>query len=159
MSQPAVVGGRFLLRGSIDLVERHPPTGRLRVTDHKTGKDRSTRDQVINGGTVLQPVLYAEALENVLDQPVQSGRLFFCTSAGGYSSHEIPIVDRTRALGIEALTIVDRAIELGRLMAAPAEDVCTWCDFRPVCGPSEHRRTRRKHSALLEDLRELRSRP
>ena len=48
---------------------------------------------------MLQPVLYAVALENVLDQPVQSGRLFFCTSAGGYSSHEIPIVDRTRALG------------------------------------------------------------
>jgi hypothetical protein len=159
VSQPARVGGRFLLRGSVDLVERHPPTGRLRVTDHKTGKDRSTRDQVINGGTVLQPVLYAEALENVLDQPVQSGRLFFCTSAGGYSSHEIPIVDRTRALGIEALTIVDRAIELGRLMAAPARDVCTWCDFRPVCGPSEFKRTRRKHPALLEDLQELRSRP
>jgi ATP-dependent helicase/nuclease subunit B len=157
--QPARVGGRFLLRGSVDLVERHPPTGRLRVTDHKTGKDRSTRDQVINGGTVLQPVLYAEALENVLDQPVQSGRLFFCTSAGGYSSHEIPIVDRTRALGIEALTIVDRAIELGRLMAAPAEDACTWCDFRPVCGPSEFKRTRRKHPALLEDLQELRTRP
>ncbi len=159
VSQPARVAGRFLLRGSVDLVERHPPTGRLRVTDHKTGKDRSTRDQVINGGTVLQPVLYAEALENVLDQPVQSGRLFFCTSAGGYTSHEIPIVDRTRALGIEALTIVDRAIELGRLMAAPAQDVCTWCDFRPVCGPNEFKRTGRKHPALLEDLQELRSRP
>jgi hypothetical protein len=159
VDRPAMVGGRFLLRGSIDLVERHPPTGRLRVTDHKTGKDRSTGDQVINGGTVLQPVLYAEALENVLGHTVQSGRLFFCTSAGGYAEHEIPLVERTRALGLEALTIVDRAIELGRLMAAPAEDVCGFCDFRPVCGPDEFRRTRRKHPSLLEDLRELRSRP
>ena len=79
-----MVDGRFLLRGSIDLVERHPPTGRLRVTDHKTGKDRSTRDQVIDGGTVLQPVLYVDGARERARQPVQSGRLFFCTSAGGY---------------------------------------------------------------------------
>lgn len=159
LDRPALVDGRFQLRGSIDLVERHPPTGRLRVTDHKTGKNRSTRDQVIAGGQVLQPVLYAAALESLLQAPVQSGRLFFCTSAGGFEDHEIPLVDRTRGLGVEALTIIDRAIELGRLMAAPAQDACTFCDFRHVCGPREFKRTARKHPSLLEDLQELRSRP
>ncbi len=159
LSEPAVVDGGFRLRGSIDLVERHPPTGRLRVTDHKTGRNRSTRDQVISGGEVLQPVLYSVALESLLHTPVQSGRLYFCTSAGGFESHEIPLVERTRALGVEALQVVDRAIELGRLMAAPGPDACTYCDFKAVCGPAEHRRTARKHPALLQDLAELRSRP
>jgi len=77
----------------------------------------------------------------------------------GFEAHEIPLVERTRALGVEALQIVDRAIELGRLMAAPGPDACTYCDFRAVCGPAEHRRTARKHPALLQDLAELRSRP
>jgi hypothetical protein len=159
VSEPAVVDGLYRLRGSIDLVERHPPTGRLRVTDHKTGRNRSTRDQVISGGEVLQPVLYSVALETLLQTPVQSGRLYFCTSAGGYEAHEIPLVERTRALGVEALQIVDRAIELGRLMAAPSADACGYCDFKGVCGPNEHRRTARKHAAMLQDLAELRSRP
>jgi hypothetical protein len=159
LREPAIVDGGFRLRGSIDLVERHPPTGRLRVTDHKTGRNRSTRDQVISGGEVLQPVLYSVALESLLHTPVQSGRLYFCTSAGGFAAHEIPLVERTRALGVEALQVVDRAIELGRLMAAPGPDACTYCDFKGVCGPAEHRRTARKHPALLQDLAELRSRP
>jgi hypothetical protein len=159
LNQPAIVDGRFRLRGSIDLVERHSPTGRLRVTDHKTGKNRSTRDQVISGGQVLQPVLYSVALEDLLQTPVQSGRLYFCTAAGGFAAHEIPLVERTRALGVEALQIVDRAIELGRLMAAPGQDACTYCDFKSVCGSNEHRRTARKHPAMLQDLAELRSRP
>ncbi len=114
---------------------------------------------MIAGGQVLQPVLYATALEDLLGATVQSGRLFFCTSAGDYADHEIPLVDRTRVLGVEALAIVDRAIELGRLMAAPDKDACTYCDFRAVCGPNEPQRTGRKHGALLEDLRELRARP
>jgi hypothetical protein len=42
------------LRGSIDLVERHP-AGQLRVTDHKTGKADGKRGQLIDGGKSLQP--------------------------------------------------------------------------------------------------------
>ena len=48
---PALVDGRFMLRGSIDLVERHRKTGFLRVTDHKTGKNRTRPGQtVVDGG-------------------------------------------------------------------------------------------------------------
>ena len=157
--RPASIDGRFLLRGSIDLVERHPATGRLRVTDHKTGKNRTTGDQVIGGGAVLQPVLYALALEELLGATVHSGRLYFCTSAGGYEAREIPLLDRTRRLGVEALEIVDRAIEMGRLAAAPGDGACELCDFRCVCGPNEVRRTGQKHPRPLADLVELRSRP
>jgi hypothetical protein len=56
-----------------------------------------------------------------------------------------------------ALTIIDRAIELGRLPAAPARDGCRFCDFRPVCGPGEERRVANKPEALVADLLALRS--
>ena len=39
--EPALIDGRFKLRGSIDMIERHRKTGFLRVTDHKTGKNRT----------------------------------------------------------------------------------------------------------------------
>src|SRR5262249_47657822 len=37
-ADPVLVDGRFLLRGSVDLIERKPEPRQLRVTDHKTGK-------------------------------------------------------------------------------------------------------------------------
>ncbi len=48
----------------------------------------------------------------------------------------------------KSLEIVDRAIELGFLPAAPAPRACTWCDFRTVCGPDEERRTRPARRAI-----------
>ena len=65
MAEPARVDGRFLLRGSIDLVERKPRTTIVRVTDHKTGKNRTTLATIVDGGRVLQPVLYGLALESL----------------------------------------------------------------------------------------------
>ena len=65
--------------------------------------------------------------------------------------------DYARAQGVLALTIIDRAIELGRLPAAPARDGCRFCDFRPVCGPGEERRVANKPEALVADLVALRS--
>ena len=63
----------------------------LRITDHKTGKNRTTWKTVIGGGAILQPVLYSLAIEQALQAQVQSGRLFYCTSAGGFVDHEIPL--------------------------------------------------------------------
>ena len=53
--------------------------------------------------------------------------------------------------------IIDRAVETGFLAAAPGERACTWCDFRPVCGPREEERTKRKSRERLADLEALRS--
>ena len=89
VSDPVLVDGRFKLRGSVDLIEKK--RGALRVTDHKTGRNRTTWKTVIGGGGILQPVLYSLAIEQALQAPVQSGRLFYCTSAGGFVDHEIPI--------------------------------------------------------------------
>src|SRR5262249_62181174 len=52
------------LRGSIDLVERHP-SGTIRVTDHKTGKVDANSGQMIDGGKSLQPILYTLVAEKL----------------------------------------------------------------------------------------------
>jgi ATP-dependent helicase/nuclease subunit B len=157
LPEPVLVDGRFVLRGSVDLVEHRADLGVFRITDHKTGKNRSTPDLVVGGGAVLQPVLYSLAIEQALGQKAVAGRLFYCTTAGGFIEHEIPVNDYTRGQGLQALTIIDRAVEQGFLVAAPADRACTWCDFRPVCGPREEERVARKAPDKLADLHALRS--
>jgi RecB family exonuclease len=159
--EPAVVDGRFNLRGSIDMIERHRQTGFLRVTDHKTGRNRTREGQtIVDGGRILQPVLYGLALKALEpDQTVFSGRLFYCTHAGDYKSYEIPLMGEAPALGLEVLEIIDRAIERGTLAARPAPDACGYCDFQVVCGRREEARTRPKDPALFADLESLRKLP
>lgn len=155
-----VVEGGFRLRGAIDLIEEHRQTKLLRVTDHKTGRRPDRIEKVIVGaGTVLQPVLYAMAVEAGLGRSVSHGRLFYCTAAGSFHSHPIPLNEITRAAGLEVLQVVDRAIENGFLAASPTEDACGRCDFKPVCGADVHRRVIRKPQDHLADLLALRSRP
>ena len=159
--EPAIVDGRFKLRGSIDMIERHQKTGFLRVTDHKTGRNRTRPGEtVVEGGRVLQPVLYGLALKALYPhETVYSGRLFFCTTVGGFEPYEIPLMGEAPRRGLEVLEIVDRAIERGTLAARPAQDACTYCDFQVVCGRDEEKRTRRKESALFADLDALRKMP
>jgi CRISPR/Cas system-associated exonuclease Cas4 (RecB family) len=158
--EPVVVDGGFTLRGAIDLVEEHRQVKALRVTDHKTGRRPDRIDKVVvGGGTVLQPVLYAIAAEAALGRTVAQGRLFYCTAAGGFTSHPIPLNETTRSAGLEVLRVVDRAIEHGFLAAAPAEEACERCDFRPVCGPGVAARVRRKPQEPLADLLAVRTRP
>ena len=78
---------------------------------------------------------------------------------GGFTDHEIPLNDANRHAGLEALEIVDRAIELGFLPPAPAERACTWCEFRVVCGPHEAQRVTMKSADKLGDLESLREMP
>jgi RecB family exonuclease len=143
------------LRGSIDLVERDA-AGRLRVTDHKTGKARAPEGVVVGGGTVLQPVLYALAAAELLRAPVESGRLYYCTAQGGYSERVVPIGETAHAAAAEVAAIIGRALRDGFLPAAPRERTCEWCDYRTVCGPYEAIRVKRKRPARLADLERLR---
>jgi ATP-dependent helicase/nuclease subunit B len=160
-AEPALVDGRFKLRGSIDMIERHRKMRFLRVTDHKTGKNRTQRGQtVVDGGRVLQPVLYGLALKALFpNETVYSGRLFFCTSAGGFTPYEIPLLGEAPKRGLEVLEVIDRALEHGILAARPSADVCQWCDFQVVCGREEERRTKRKDAKLFADLDALRDMP
>ena len=108
---------------------------------------------------MLQPVLYAMAVEAALGRPVSHGRLFYCTAAGSYYEHPIPLNEMTRAAGLEVLQVIDRAIEAGFLAATPTEEACGRCDFRPVCGPDVFRRVSRKPQDRIADLAAIRSRP
>jgi ATP-dependent helicase/DNAse subunit B len=172
---PVLLDGRFKLRGSVDLIETRREAGlraeaaakaggasrdELRITDHKTGRKRTNDKTIIGGGTVLQPLLYSMAVEAALAKTVVGGRLYYCTSVGGFDdSTQVRLDETTRRIGLEALEIVDRAIELGFLPAAPSERACTWCDFLPVCGPDEPRRIKNKAPEKLGDLEALRERP
>lgn len=159
---PVRVGeGGYLLRGSIDLVERRTGGTHLRVTDHKTGKNRTTPATIVEGGRVLQPVLYAVALEALTGETVDEGRLSYCTTAGQFSERLILLDEHIRRRGVEVLEIIDRAVAHGTLAAKPGavagHAACEYCDFRPVCGPDEPARTRRKPA--VPDLDALRRMP
>jgi RecB family exonuclease len=157
--EPVRIDDRFILRGSVDMIETKAESPELRITDHKTGRNRTTPRTVIGGGGTLQPVIYGLAVERILDRPVREGRLFYATTAGGFAEHPVQLSDANRRAGLEALEIIDRAIELGFLPAAPADRACTWCDFRSICGPDEPRHVARKAADPLGDLAALRSMP
>lgn len=160
VATPVALASGINLRGSIDLIERGPD-GRLRATDHKTGRVRAAKDLVIGGGKTLQPVLYALAAEQLLEESVECGRLYYCTAAGGYE-------ERSAALDAVARESIARfahtlrgALERGFLPAAPDEGECEYCDYRRVCGPYEETRVQRKAEAdgvraRLKDLADLR---
>jgi len=145
------------LRGSIDLVERHP-SGLLRVIDHKTGRNAGVSEPVIEGGKSLQPVLYALAAEKLFeDEKVSEGRLYFCTSIGQFSEQVVALDQRARDAAVDVATVIGRAIERPFLPAAPGEGECGHCDYRTVCGPYEELRSARKPQRDLDMLQTLRA--
>jgi len=148
------------LRGSIDLVERHA-SGHIRISDHKTGKADGEDGQIIAGGKSLQPALYALVAEKLFrgELKVDSGRLYFCTSAGGFTEITVPLDRFTRDSVAQLAEIIGQALDQPFLPAAPAERQCAWCDYQTVCGPYEELRTRRKQKRQLEPLLKLRDMP
>lgn len=155
---PVVIDG-IRVRGSIDMVERHRHSGKLRVTDHKTGRPPDQPPTSIAGGRVLQPVLYSLAAEQMLGAQAAAGRLWYCTQRGKHTEYGIPIDQQARDRFIRAMQLINGAIETGFLPAAPAKEACQLCEYRPVCGPNEEVRARRKSGDELDGLNQLRSLP
>jgi RecB family exonuclease len=145
------------LRGAIDMVEER--TGHLRITDHKTGKAPAERVEFVGRGEVLQPILYAEVAEGLLNKPANMARLFYCTEAGGYKIIDVPINDDSRATMKEVLRLIDSSIEASFLPAAPRKAGCQYCDYHAVCGPYEEIRVGRKAAGNLATLNALRDLP
>jgi hypothetical protein len=148
------------LRGSIDLVERHA-SGLVRVTDHKTGKVNGKRGQLIEGGKSLQPLLYALAAEKLFvgQAKVTAGRLYFCTSTGGFAEHVVPIDGQSRDAAVGIAEAIGDAVAGPFLPAAPEKQQCDRCDYRVVCGPYEELRAARKPQGNLEPLLTVRAWP
>jgi hypothetical protein len=145
------------LRGSIDLAERHR-SALMRITDHKTGKPDAKPDQIIAGGTALQPLFYALAAEKLFDgeAEISCGRLYFCTSRGGFTTLEVALDDRARASAVQVANTIGPAIADAFLPAYPAKDECARCEYRVVCGPHEERRVVLKPRGGMEPLIALR---
>lgn len=157
--EPVTLEGGWQLHGVVDLIEARTGAHALRVTDHKTGSNRTDHGLVVGGGETLQPVLYGLAVEAALGRPVTESRLSFCTSRGGFTERVVELGDAQRRSGLEVLEVINRALESGTLVPAPKEGACAWCDFRPVCGPNEEHRTSSKDRHLLGDLASLRDMP
>jgi ATP-dependent helicase/nuclease subunit B len=158
VTAPVKVLDRALLRGSIDLIEQQM-NGKLRVTDHKTGKVRVPEEAVVWGGQALQPVLYALVAEAIFQNPVASGRLYYCTATGDFAERSIALDGDSRESARAVLEVIDQAIVKGFLPAMPLKGACDGCDYRNVCGPHEEIRVSRKRSDRLADLTALRALP
>jgi hypothetical protein len=94
------------------------PQANCALPIHKTGKYRGKDHMIVDGGKVLQPVLYSLALEAALHRRSSKGRLYYATTVGGYRDVRIRSTPAARRAGIEVLEIIDRGIENGFL--APA---------------------------------------
>jgi len=155
----AVLDNGVRLRGAIDLIEKHPVRGTLRITDHKTGKPPQELPKYVGGGALLQPLAYAMAAETLLGASAEVSRLSYCTERSGYQEIRFDITPRHRAFFTHAMSLIDGAIDRGFLPAAPQSGACAMCDYLPVCGPNEERRTARKRREPLEALQDLRNIP
>jgi CRISPR/Cas system-associated exonuclease Cas4 (RecB family) len=152
----AVILDGVRVRGSVDLIERKRTGELLRVTDHKTGRPPETPPAYVGKGTHLQPLIYSLAVEKLLGEQVSGGRFFYCTHRGGYLEREIKLNNDARASIAIVLGEINDAIERGFLPAAPAPGTCDYCDYRPVCGPYEEERLKKKDGARLNGLLEIR---
>ena len=141
------------LRGSIDLVERHP-SGLVRVTDHKTGKvDGKPARSSTAASRSSRCSMRSPPRNSSLAKPrFPSGRLYFCTAAGGFTEQIVALDDRGARGGRSGRRHHRRRGRAPFLPAAPDKGQCDRCDFRVVCGPYEERRAARKPQRNLEPL-------
>ena len=144
-ADPVTIDGRFMLRGSIDLSScgRAAASCASPIT-RPAGTARRART-VIGGGAMLQPVLYGLAVEQLLATPVVSGRLFYCTAAGGFTDHEIPLTDANRTRRARGARD-RRSRHRARLPAAGAgaRAPAPGATSGAVCGPDEEKHAARK---------------
>ncbi len=158
-AEPVPLDEGILLRGAIDMVEQNE--GRLRATDHKTGKASARTDVLVGGGRTLQPVLYALALEKLfVAKNVAGGSLFYCTSRGGFERRDVELTEQARGAIGEVAELLRGLLRSSFLAAHPVGWwACEWCDYAPVCGPHEVARVARKRRGLpvIGQLERLRS--
>ncbi len=155
----AVLDDGVRLRGAIDLIEKHPTRRTLRITDHKTGKVPTPEPSYIGGGAYLQPVAYALAAGKLLGAQAELSRLYYCTNQGGFREIPFDITPPRLAFFKHAMTLIDGEIARGFLPAAPQRGACALCDYQPICGPLEERRTARKDKNELDAVQQLRNMP
>ena len=83
-------------------------------------------------------------------------RLEYATLRQNYKSVEVNIRQAQKDAS-QVLQVIDSAIDTGFLPAAPREEACESCDYRPICGPYEEERVRRKPKEEMRPLQKMRS--
>jgi ATP-dependent helicase/nuclease subunit B len=157
LPDPVKLAEGTMVHGFVDLIERSDDGKTLRVTDHKTGKDRTKKGLVVGQGEYLQPVVYGLAVEVALKRTVIEGRFYYCTTDGGFNERCIPLDPIARQSAGLVLRTIDDGIAAPFLVAAPREDACVYCDFQEVCGPYEEIRfARKKEIPQLVQLKAMR---
>jgi RecB family exonuclease len=160
LPDPVMLSGGAMVHGFVDLIERSDDGQTLRVTDHKTGKDRTKKGLVVGQGEYLQPAVYGLAVEAALKRTVAEGRFFYCTADGGFNERCVPLDPIARQSAEAVLRTIDDGIAAPFLVAAPREDACVYCDFQEVCGPYEEIRfARKKEMPQLVQLKAMRDLP
>jgi ATP-dependent helicase/nuclease subunit B len=160
LPDPVTLSGGAMVHGFVDLIERSDDGKTLRVTDHKTGKDRTKKGLVVGQGEYLQPAFYGLAVEAALKRTVAEGRFFYCTADGGFDERCVPLDPIARQSAEAVLRTIDDGIAAPFLVAAPRKDACVYCDFQEVCGPYEEIRfARKKEMAQLVQLKAMRDLP
>jgi RecB family exonuclease len=155
----AVLKNGLRLRGAIDLVEKRATDGKVRITDHKSGKAWMPEGAVVNGGENLQPILYTLAYEALTGEEVDSARLYYVTQRAGYAERVVRADEEALEVVAEFQRRLDEIIEEGFFPASPLEKPgCEWCDYLAICGPRMQIDSKRKQSdPRLSPLNWLRS--
>ena len=117
------------------------------------------RPSVKSGGTLLTAVgqLHISSVAEVALSEISK----VDARRAGYESLDGLLVELNRYDGGKLHRIefgpltTDPRIAL-RQTAAPSKDECKYCDFRPICGPYEESRAKKKHQEPLAQLTRLR---
>jgi hypothetical protein len=131
-------------RGLADRVDR-AGDDHVVVIDYKTGRGHAyqgiDQDDPVQGGTMLQLGLYAEAARQLLGARTAEAHYWMIDPRSGYARHGYAWTDERRQRFIEVLGTIVEGIEAGVFLVDPGEwDIwrgthqnCAYCDFDRVC--------------------------
>lgn len=112
--------------GKVDRIDKLPD-GTLSILDYKTGKALAGK----RAQTDAQLTMYQLAAEHLLGMTV--GKLVFyhlpTLKEQTVERHPAELVDGLR----QRIVSTAEQISAGRFEPQPAESVCRWCDFKPLC--------------------------
>ncbi len=127
-------GERIPLRGRADRIDVHADDT-LRVVDYKTGRSNPYRADpkrgAFNGGRLLQPALYADAIGAVRQQRVARFEYRFPTDRGGnaivgFDAHELHAAR-------EVITGLVAHVRTGTFVPTTDANDCKFCEHAPIC--------------------------
>ena len=145
-------------RGKIDRLDLSSRTGQVRVIDYKTGKYTWKGAEQWKGGRELQLALYNRAAKALFrDRDVAEAVYYYSTATGEYRRKACPATPEVDETLVRVLGTLDDLAVAG--VFPPVADSCTFCDFKPVCGPFRESRAERKSAdprlAGFKRLREI----